>query len=183
MFAKGRPSGVGVAATNLKLDKHDDEESTAKRITPIPIKEQAFSIGNWIQSACIRVLRCGPIPRHVAFIMDGNRRFARRQDLKIKQGHSSGFDTLLRALEVCLELGVTTVSAFAFSIDNFGRAQDEVADLMDLAIEKFEMMVQETDTIMQHGVRVRILGQTSLLAPDVQRACAHVMLATQNNTK
>jgi ditrans,polycis-polyprenyl diphosphate synthase len=136
-----------------------------------------------MQSACLKVLRCGPVPRHVAFIMDGNRRFARRRDLKIKQGHASGFDTLLRSLEVCLELGVKTVSAFAFSIDNFGRADEEVTDLMNLARDKFELMTQETETIMRHGVRVRILGQTSLLAADVQRACAQVMVTTQYNTK
>ena len=85
-----------------------------------------------------QVLTAGPLPSHVAFIMDGNRRFAEShlgtQDAS--EGHAAGYAALLSALEWCLDLGVRTVSVFAFSVDNFSRPRAEVDALMELAREK-----------------------------------------------
>ncbi len=77
------------------------------------------------------------MPEHIAFIMDGNRRFAKQQNVAVKDGHRMGFRKLEETLEWCMHLGIKEVTVYAFSIDNFGRSPTEVQALMALAEEKF----------------------------------------------
>ncbi len=91
----------------------------------------------------LRALRQGHIPRHVAFIMDGNRRYARKHQREALFGHALGFESMKRALEWCLELGVECLTCYAFSLDNFRRPPAEVDGLMRLANDKFLDMLQE----------------------------------------
>lgn len=81
-------------------------------------------------------LRLGPIPQHVAFIMDGNRRWARGASMKASHGHSHGFHALKGLLEFLWNIGVSQVSVYAFALDNFKRSQEEVDVLMQLAKSK-----------------------------------------------
>ena len=83
-----------------------------------------------------------PVPRHIAFIMDGNRRYAEARQLRKVEGHAYGYQRLIDALEWCLELGVSCVSVYAFSIDNYRRSGEEVSTLMELAEEKLAHMLQ-----------------------------------------
>jgi ditrans,polycis-polyprenyl diphosphate synthase len=99
-------------------------------------------ISNPLRRLLIRSLGRHPrSPRHIAFIMDGNRRYARLQNRPISQGHQAGFGTLESVLESCLQLGVNTVSIYAFSIENFARPSDEVDDLMRLFKHKLQELV------------------------------------------
>lgn len=94
-----------------------------------------------IRDICITILKCGPIPQHVAFIMDGNRRFATRRGLPSKaHGHFHGFTKFEQVLDWCLGLGIKTVTVYAFSIENFKRPKEEVDVLMSLAEEKLEAL-------------------------------------------
>ena len=68
----------------------------------------------WWQSLCMRVLRCGELPKHVAFIMDGNRRFAKEKKLQNIEGHIHGFEKLAETLQWCNDLGITQVTVYAF---------------------------------------------------------------------
>ncbi|PRD28449.1 UNVERIFIED_CONTAM: Dehydrodolichyl diphosphate synthase complex subunit DHDDS [Trichonephila clavipes] len=97
----------------------------------------------WIERFCINVLRSGPIPKHVAFIMDGNRRFAVKRGMEKLEGHSFGFNKLSETLEWCLDLGITEVTVYTFSIENFKRPKEEVNCLMNLAREKFRELLNE----------------------------------------
>ena len=107
----------------------------------------------------LNILASGPIPRHVAFVMDGNRRYARQHNQEIREGHTAGFAALRRVrqvlqnlcgsklmgiqmLEVCMKLNIQCVSAYAFSIENFKRSQEEVDALMDLAETKLLELCQ-----------------------------------------
>lgn len=91
----------------------------------------------------IRILQKGRIPRHMAFIMDGNRRYARRAGLaRRSEGHLHGFQRFEKILKWCLDLGVQTVTVYAFSIENFKRPREEVDLLMALAKEKLESLAQ-----------------------------------------
>ena len=90
----------------------------------------------------VDTLRHGAIPKHVAFIMDGNRRFARRRGQKSMYGHSAGFAALQNMLSWCLDLGVEEVSVYAFSIENFRRSTEEVQGLMDLFKEKLVTLME-----------------------------------------
>ncbi|KAL4419506.1 hypothetical protein ABPG77_002292 [Micractinium sp. CCAP 211/92] len=142
-------------------------------------------LGSWTRRAAAAALVAGgrPVPRHVAFIMDGNRRFAEARSLRKVDGHSFGYRRLIDALEWCLELGVRCVSVYAFSIDNYRRSSEEVATLMQLAQEKLAHMLQEHDVLARHGVQVRVIGDLSLAPPAVQAAAAAVMAATAHHDR
>lgn len=104
------------------------------------IKESSYS---WLQKLCINVIKSGEVPKHVAFIMDGNRRFAKKANVKKIEGHVKGFDKLAETLQWCLELGIPEVTVYAFSIENFKRSPEEVETLMKLAKEKFYQLLNE----------------------------------------
>ncbi|KAJ7118864.1 Di-trans-poly-cis-decaprenylcistransferase [Mycena epipterygia] len=131
----------------------------------------------------LRVLSAGPIPRHVAFVMDGNRRYARMNQQAIQQGHSAGFVALRRMLEACLRLEIRCVSVYAFAMDNFRRSPEEVDHLMHLAYDKLLEMSSHGQILEEYGVRLNVLGKTSLLPEYVQEAIRHVESVTQNNNK
>lgn len=99
---------------------------------------------SWLRSFCCRVLKTGHIPKHVAIIMDGNRRFAQKMHYNRSfQGHVLGFDKLLETLEWCLDLGITEITVYAFSIENFKRSKEEVDGLMELAKQKVAKLLEE----------------------------------------
>lgn len=137
---------------------------------------------SFIIASTLNWLSRKPVPNHVAFIMDGNRRYAKSLGLEKIQGHVSGFDKLLNILEWCLKLKIKTVTVYAFSIENFKRPKHEVEGLMSLAEEKFIEFLEHESLVMQHGVKVRILGNLQLLPKKVKRAVANVMLHTKDNS-
>ena len=83
-----------------------------------------------------RVLSFGPMPAHIAFIMDGNRRYSKKHNSKEDSGHNAGFSSLMSTLQYCYGLGLKYVTVYAFSVDNFKRKPDEVRSLMNLLKEK-----------------------------------------------
>ena len=108
----------------------------------------------WWRQAAVRVLKCGHLPQHVAFIMDGNRRFARRNRFNsVLQGHQSGFEKLKDVLEWCLALGIPHVTVYAFSLDNFKRSKEEVDALLNLCEEKIDDL--EQNFLMRHKINDR----------------------------
>uniref|UniRef100_G3MR62 Alkyl transferase n=1 Tax=Amblyomma maculatum TaxID=34609 RepID=G3MR62_AMBMU len=137
----------------------------------------------WLQSAAVRVIKAGRVPSHIAVIMDGNRRFARKQNMQSVEGHVQGFDKLAEVLYWCSELGVSEVTVYAFSIENFKRCKEEVDGLLDLALKKLKNMLNEMDKIHEHGVCIRVLGNLSYLPVELQSVVAEVMYQTQANTR
>ncbi|XP_024917262.1 dehydrodolichyl diphosphate synthase complex subunit DHDDS-like [Cynoglossus semilaevis] len=104
------------------------------------IKEGELNI---IERISANVLKAGPMPKHVAFIMDGNRRFAHINNMERQDGHTQGFNKLAETLRWCKHLNIPEVTVYAFSIENFKRTQEEVDGLMDLARQKFERLLEE----------------------------------------
>ncbi|XP_010146926.1 PREDICTED: dehydrodolichyl diphosphate synthase isoform X3 [Eurypyga helias] len=96
-----------------------------------------------IERFCANIIKAGPMPKHVAFIMDGNRRYAQKCHVERQEGHSQGFDKLAQTLRWCLNLGIREVTVYAFSIENFKRSKEEVDGLMDLARQKFSRLLEE----------------------------------------
>eukprot|EP01137_Pigoraptor_chileana_P006056 Opistho-2@49960 len=137
----------------------------------------------WLQTLAINVLRAGRIPRHVAFIMDGNRRYAQKVHVDKARGHALGFDKLEETLELCLDLGVQIVTVYAFSIENFKRSKDEVDALMMLAKDKFVKLAEHSDVIARHGVSIRVLGDVAMLPLDVQEAVARAVTMSKCNNR
>ncbi|PKS12213.1 hypothetical protein jhhlp_001512 [Lomentospora prolificans] len=134
-----------------------------------------------LRELTIGALRQGPIPQHVAFEMDGNRRYARRHRMETVEGHHHGFEALARILEVCYKCGVKTVTVYAFSIENFNRPKYEVDGLMEMAKVKLEQLARHGDILDRYGARVRVLGQRSLIRPDVMEVVDRAVNMTKNN--
>ncbi|PIA45805.1 hypothetical protein AQUCO_01600206v1 [Aquilegia coerulea] len=136
-----------------------------------------------IRKCIFRILSVGPIPNHIAFIMDGNRRYARNYKMNEGAGHKSGFLALMSMLKYCYELGVKYVTIYAFSIENFKRKPQEVEKVMDLMQEKIEGLLKEESFVKSYGVRVYFIGNLQLLREPVRVAAEKAMAATCNNDK
>ncbi|EIN06968.1 dehydrodolichyl diphosphate synthetase [Punctularia strigosozonata HHB-11173 SS5] len=133
--------------------------------------------------ALLKVLSAGPVPQHIAFVMDGNRRHARRHHKRIAEGHFDGFTALQRILEICLKMNVRCVTAFAFALENFKRSEEEVEALMDLAEKKLGEMCQHGEMLDRYGVRLNILGRKELLPPRVREAARKAEEMTRHNDR
>jgi len=127
-----------------------------------------------------RNLRSENMPRHVAIIMDGNRRFSRIQgDIDPIEGHKRGVSTLEKVLDWCVDLGIEIVTIYAFSIENFKRPPDEVKGLMKLFKHNFETIGQNK-RIHKNEVKLRAVGKLELLPDDVREA---IRIAEESTSK
>ncbi|KAF6750536.1 dehydrodolichyl diphosphate synthetase [Ephemerocybe angulata] len=131
----------------------------------------------------LKVLAAGPIPQHVAFVMDGNRRYARQHQKQVQDGHSEGFGALKRVLEVCMKLNIRCVSAYAFALENFKRSPEEVDALMELAESKLLELCQHGELLDRYGVRLNIVGKKALLPEKVLAAVEKAEALTRENTR
>lgn len=151
-----------------------------KALLSLPFTDPILNI---LRNTLISTLKLGPVPQHVAFVMDGNRRFAREHQIETVEGHYLGFEALARILEVCYKTGVKVVTIYAFSIENFKRSKYEVDALMEMARVKLVQMAQHGDLCDQYGASIRILGQTSLVKPEVLEAIDQAVDMTKHNNR
>ncbi len=118
------------------------------------------------------------LPAHVAVIMDGNGRWAKRQGLPRFMGHRRGVDALKDLLRCCRDWGIEALTAYSFSTENWGRPIEEVEFLMAL----FERLLrQELREMQEENVRIRFAGDLKVLPSSLQAEIERSMLATQNN--
>ena len=115
------------------------------------------------------------IPRHIAIVMDGNRRWARGRHLPVIAGHRRGVETIRRTVRAARDRGVEFVTLYSFSTENWKRDPDEVGGLMKLLEETIR---RETPTLVQDGVRLRIIGRLHELSDGVRRAIDDAARAT-----
>jgi undecaprenyl diphosphate synthase len=106
------------------------------------------------------------LPRHVAFIMDGNGRWAQKRGLPRTAGHTAGMETLIDMVRACDDWGIEAVSVYAFSTENWGRPGDEINALMGLLLRYFASQIDE---LHQKNVRVQVMGDLDRL-PEIQRS-------------
>ena len=120
------------------------------------------------------------MPRHVAIIMDGNRRYSRIQgDMEVIKGHEVGVDTLEKVLDWSIDLGIEIVTAYAFSTENFNRPKEEVEGLMNLFVKNFKRIVSH-EKIHKNKVRVKVVGRIELLPDSVREAILEAEEATKD---
>lgn len=119
-------------------------------------------------------------PRHVAIIMDGNGRWARRRLLPRAAGHRAGVRVLEPVLEAAGEAGVETLTLYAFSTENWARPEDEVATLMKLFLETAKERVPE---LGEKGVRIRFVGRRETLPEEIQSSMREAEELTEKNDK
>jgi len=114
----------------------------------------------------------GPIPKHVAVIMDGNRRYAAELGLMTDEGHVKGRDKLEEMLDWCMELKIKVLTVYAFSTENIRRESEEVDFLMRLFTENFKIMAEDA-RVHKYKIRVKVIGNPSILPKEVQEAIRH----------
>ncbi|QUO48760.1 polyprenyl diphosphate synthase [Halorubrum ruber] len=122
------------------------------------------------------------VPDHVAVIQDGNRRYAREQGDDAPEGHRAGADTTERVLDWCADLGVSELTLYAFSTENFERPDEELEPLFDLLERKLREFA-DADRVHEQGVRVRAIGDVPRLPPRVRDAVEYAERRTAGNDR
>lgn len=124
-------------------------------------------------------LDSGRLPAHVAVIMDGNGRWANQRGLPRVMGHRQGVEALKRTLRLCSDWGIGTLTAYAFSTENWSRPGEEVSFLMTL----FEqVLARELEALQQEQVRIRFLGDLSALPDGLQALIAEATKRSADNS-
>ena len=120
------------------------------------------------------------IPDHIAIIMDGNNRWAKKRSLPGAAGHRAGAKLLRPIAEACVDHGVTNLTVFAFSTENWHRPSGEVSVLIDLMRY---VMKNDINDLHAKGVRLRIIGDRSRFAPDIRAMMDQCENLTKDNTE
>ena len=119
------------------------------------------------------------LPRHIAVIMDGNGRWAKRKGAMRIFGHKNAVQAVREVTEACGELGVKYLTLYAFSTENWSRPKEEVEGLMELLVSTLK---QEIDRLMENQVRLITVGELSDLPPECQANLQWAIEQTRNNT-
>jgi undecaprenyl diphosphate synthase len=120
------------------------------------------------------------IPNHVAIIMDGNGRWAQQRGLPRSEGHRQGTENLRRIIRASVEFGVSILTVYAFSTENWGRPRREVRLLMRI----LEMVIdRELDELDREGVQIRHIGELDGIDPALQRKVRHACERTKGNSR
>jgi len=121
----------------------------------------------------------GEIPRHIAIIMDGNGRWAKKRGMPRIAGHSEGVESVRDTVEACGQLGVQYLTLYAFSTENWKRPAEEVSLLMRLLLKALK---DETDRLHNNNVRLRAIGDIAALPKEVQNELCEDIQKTKDNT-
>ncbi|MBO0444964.1 isoprenyl transferase [Enterococcus ureilyticus] len=121
----------------------------------------------------------GPIPKHVAVIMDGNGRWAQNRRLPRIAGHKEGMNTVKKITKHASKLGIKVLTLYAFSTENWKRPTDEVSFLMQLPVDFFDTFVPE---LIKENVKVHVMGYQEFLPEHTQDAVKRAIAQTKNNT-
>ncbi|MBI5020084.1 MAG: isoprenyl transferase [Ignavibacteriales bacterium] len=131
---------------------------------------------NYLQN---QLKQSGAVPVHIAIIMDGNGRWAKKRNLPRVAGHKEGVESVRDIVEVCGQLGVQHLTLYAFSTENWKRPKDEVSMLMRLLMNALR---DETDKLHKNNVRVNAIGDISALPVEVRNELNDAKEKTLNNT-
>lgn len=119
------------------------------------------------------------LPKHIAIIMDGNRRWAKEKKLPIKLGHKEGAKTVEKIVKYANEIGIKYITVYAFSTENWKRSEEEVSNLMTLLKSYVEKFSKVANT---ENIKLNIIGDITALEEDLQKSINESMNRTKNNT-
>ena len=121
------------------------------------------------------------LPKHIAFIMDGNGRWAlRRGFAKRWMGHERGYDKMIAAVKRCSEIGVPVVSVFGFSTENWSRPREELDEVFRIVRDN---MKKDSDELLRLGIKVVFMGDETKFPNDLQTELHSIVEKTKSNTK
>lgn len=119
------------------------------------------------------------LPKHIAIIMDGNRRWAKNNGLTTKEGHKAGSKNLERIAVFCNELGIKYLTVYAFSTENWKRTKEEVSALMFILKANLDSMLRKMDL---KNIKIRVIGEKEHIPTDIQEKIDKLVEKTKNNT-
>ena len=119
------------------------------------------------------------MPKHIAIIMDGNRRWAKNKMLPVKLGHKQGAETLKKIVRHANKIGLEYITVYAFSTENWKRSKEEVDSLMSLLENYLDDFAKEADT---ENIVIRVLGDLTALSESIQESIRKTVERTRNNT-
>ena len=119
------------------------------------------------------------LPKHIAIIMDGNRRWAKSRGLTTKDGHKAGSKNLDNIATFCNEIGIKYLTVYAFSTENWKRTQEEVSALMFILKANLDSMLRKLDL---KNIKIRVIGEKENIPPDIQKKIDKLVEKTKNNT-
>ncbi len=120
------------------------------------------------------------IPKHIGIILDGNRRWAKKKGLPTFQGHKKGFDILKDVASHAFDLGVSTLTVYGFSTENWNRSAEEVGYLMDL----FKLLVKkEVNELSKRGIKLKVWGDVSAFDDELRQGIIDAEAKTKDNSK
>lgn len=119
------------------------------------------------------------MPRHIAIIMDGNRRWAKNRMLPVKLGHKQGAETLKKVVRHANKIGLEYITVYAFSTENWKRSEEEVSALMNMLQNYLDDFAKEADT---ENIVIRVIGDLTALSNSLQESIKRTVERTQNNT-
>jgi tritrans,polycis-undecaprenyl-diphosphate synthase [geranylgeranyl-diphosphate specific] len=175
------------AIAGKKIDdweKYIIRSSTGKRVLAAFYRSSVYhffsiKVNEFLDVKLLEEVQHYPLPRHIAIIMDGNRRFAKELGLSWEAGHIFGKEKIEEVLDWCFDLGIRVLTVYAFSTENFKRSEKEVKTLMSLLKEELDL-AKEDSRIHKNKVRVRILGRLDSLPKDIQQSAQSIMELTQS---
>jgi len=131
----------------------------------------------------LRGLKPNNMPKHIAIIMDGNRRYSKIcRNVNVIRGHEVGVYTLEKVLDWSIDLGIEIITTYAFSTENFNRPQEEVEGLMNLFVKNFKRIISH-EKIHKNEVRVKVVGRLGLLPKNVRGAILEAEKSTAHYNK
>ena len=118
------------------------------------------------------------LPKHIAIIMDGNGRWAKKRGLPRVMGHKAGMNAIKETVRACSDLGIKILTVYAFSTENWKRPQDEVSYLMNLLVEYLHKEIRE---LHSNNVKIKILGDIDVLPEQTRKEIREALKLTENN--
>ena len=119
------------------------------------------------------------LPKHIAIVLDGNRRWAKAHNLTTKDGHKAGAKNLERIVKYCDEIGIKYLTVYCFSTENWKRSEEEISALMLIFRSYLNSFAEKAD---KNNIKVNIIGDPSAFDERIQRGMKNVMEKTKNNT-
>ena len=127
-------------------------------------------------------IKKGPMPQHIGVILDGNRRFALKKGLDVKEGHFFGAEKVEELLRWCLKLDIKIITLFVFSTENFKRSIEEVTSIMNLLVEKLDK-INKDSLVLENEVKVKIIGQKERFSKEIRELIEKIEKKTSNYEK
>ncbi|KAK9722130.1 putative undecaprenyl diphosphate synthase [Popillia japonica] len=131
---------------------------------------------------CILKFIAGKIPHHIAVLMDGNRRYARKNNITDVEAQVLGYYNLPKLVHWCKRLGIHELTVYAFSIENFKRSEKEIGDFFKAVKEELEKIENNLENSMLRNTRIKFIGNLALLPKDLREVLTKLIFKTKNGS-